>query len=228
MPTKPYKHQTVKVKTFVFAVFVFFFTCDSISQTNSVSAPWVGSDLAGSPCTGPGQGYGPYNYLNPAHRGENLRLVESAHFTKKIESLSGRPAMDLDYTLRAFPNHHRALYAMMRFQIKEQRLSNARYAAIECYFQRAIKFSPNDFRVMQLYANYLTKKDHPKMAERIYKRALTTQNAPVDINYALGLLYLKMNEYDKAVDQAKIVYGSGFKKSKLARELKKANRWPIK
>ena len=117
---------------------------------------------------------------------------------------------------------------MMRYQLKVPRPANATYAPIECYFQKAIAFSPNDYRVMQLYSNYLTKKNHPKMAESVYKRALKINNAPLDINYALGILYVEMNELDKAVEQAKIVYDRGFKKTKLARKLKKVNRWPIK
>lgn len=193
---------------------------------------WVGLSLSGQPCTGSSGGYGPYDYTNRSHRANKLKVVEAYHFNKEVESLikgmTGSIGGDLDYTLRAFPNHHRALYAMMRYQLKTQRPANANYSAIECYFQRAMAFKPDDYRVMLLYANFLVKKDQSKMASRIYQRALTIDNAPLDINYALGLLYLDMKEFDKAVEQAKIVYSAGFKKTKLARKLKEVNRWPIK
>lgn len=192
---------------------------------------WVGHDLKGVPCAGAGSAYGPWDYTNSAHRVEKLPVVEIYHFTKEIESLekgiSGPVPVELDYTLRAFPNHHRALYAMMRFQIKEQRPANANYAPVECYFQKAIAFKPDDYRTMQLYANYLVKKNQHQMAVEIYKKALHIENAPVAINYALGLLYCDIKEFDQAVEQAKIVYGAGFKKSKLARRLKDVKRWPI-
>lgn len=193
------------------------------------AAPWVGHDLFGLPCVG-GSGYGPYDYTNPNHRGHNLSIVEGAHFTKEVESLvkgnRGSLIQDLDYTLRAFPNHHRALYAMMRYQKKVKRPAGASYPAVECYFQRAILFSPNDHRVMQLYANYLIKKKQFDMAESIYKKALNVPRAPATINYSLGLLYFDMKKFDDAVEQAKIAYGAGIKKSKLARKLKSVNRWP--
>jgi len=190
-------------------------------------APWVGHDLSGIACTG-GSGYGPYDYTNPEHRGKSLSLVEGSHFTKEVESLikgnRGSIAADLDYTLRAFPNHHRALYAMMRYQLK---LSRPVFAPSECYFQRAMSFSPSDYRVMQLYANYLVKKKQPKMAISVYKRALSIPRAPAIINYSLGLLYFDMKLFDEAVEQAEIAYEGGVKKMKLAKKLKQINRWPV-
>ena len=218
-----------------FLLFSLLVYCSNTIFADEVPLPnpgWVGYDLKGAPCTGGAVAYGPWDYTNPGHRREKLPVVTAYHFTKEIESLEkGKTAsieMDIDYTLKTFPNHHRALYAMMRQQIKNPRPDIAQYAPVECYFQRAMAFKPDDYRVMQLYANYLVKKDKPKIAIDIYKRALSIDKAPVDINYALGLLYCDLKEFDKAVEQAKIIYGAGFKKTKLARQLKEANRWPVK
>lgn len=201
------------------------------AETAQLSAPWVGHDLTGTICIGTGQGYGPFDYTNPSHRGRNLELVEGSHFTKDVEMLvkgnRGPLAQDIDYTLRAFPNHHRALYAMMRYQLAKPKTVNAKFAPAECYFQRAIAFKPDDYRAMQLYANYLIKRDHPDMAISVYKKALAVDSAPADVNYALGLLYIDLKKYDLAVEQAKIAYGAGLKKTKLARKLKAVNRWPL-
>lgn len=225
------------IKTSLYIISLSFLTLNvckaEYAENQALPNPgWPGSDLKGKKCFGRGQGYGPFDYTNQKHRGQNLRIVEHGHFTKDVETLSKGISSylwaDIDYTLRAFPNHHRALYAMARYQLKTPRNDSAEFPPVECYFQRAMAFKPSDYRVMQLYANYLTKKDQLKMAESIYKRALTIYNVPLDINYALGILYVDMNELDKAVEQAKIVYGRGFKKTKLARKLKKANRWPIK
>ena len=79
---------------------------------------WVGTDLAGAPCSGSRQGYGPYDYTDPRTRkgGKDapLSLVERYHFTPDVENLVGGntslgPEGDLNYTITAFPNHHRAL-----------------------------------------------------------------------------------------------------------------------
>jgi len=191
---------------------------------------WPGHDLNGAPCNGRDQGYGPYDYTNPNHRGFNLRVVEIEHFTKEVENLTKGhrlpdPYSDLDYTIMAFPNHHRALYAMMRYQMKNPELASRRLR-VECHFQRAIKFQPNDYRVMQLYANYLTKKKRSEMAVTVYKKALNIPSAPAIINYTLGLLYFDMKKFDDAVEQAEIAYDGGVKKSKLAKKLKSINLWP--
>lgn len=192
---------------------------------------WPGIDLNGNKCQG-GSGYGPYDYTNPNHRSSNLKIVEKYHFNKDVEFLkkgmSTSIGGDINYTLTAFPNHHRALYAMARYQLKTPSFANhPKYPAAECYFQRAIKFTPNDFRSMQLYANYLVKKKQPDMAIDVYKRALSIKKAPPQINYSLGLLYFKLKKYNEAVEQAKFAYANGVKNSKLARKLKGINRWPV-
>ena len=55
--------------------------------------------------------FGPFDYRTATK--DKLKLVESYHFTPKVESLiggqSGTLGADIDYTLRAFPNHPRAL-----------------------------------------------------------------------------------------------------------------------
>src|SRR5882672_10328606 len=57
--------------------------------------------------------YGPFDY-RIEH--DKLAIVEAYHFTSQVELLirgqSGALGADLDYTLRAAPNHHRALVAM--------------------------------------------------------------------------------------------------------------------
>ena len=71
-----------------------------------------------------GNAYGPFDYRT--HKKE-LEIVEGEHFTPEVERLergnrSGvNPGGDIDYTLRASPNHHRALKAMMDLSRKEKR-----------------------------------------------------------------------------------------------------------
>lgn len=74
--------------------------------------------------------YGPFDYTNPDDFKNKLPLVEIAHFTPKVEGLMGGKSGylwgDLDYTLRAFPNHHRALYAFVRYEIREREKARAK------------------------------------------------------------------------------------------------------
>jgi hypothetical protein len=65
--------------------------------------------------------YGPYDYRTASAR--QIQLVEDYHFTLSVEELKhGKSGLtvggDLDFTLRAIPNHHRALVAMMGLGFK--------------------------------------------------------------------------------------------------------------
>ena len=90
--------------------------------------------------------YGPYDYRTDR---DKLPIVEGAHFTPEVEALvRGRTGLvggDIDYTLRAFPNHHRALVSMMKLgeRMKAPQVPGAHYS-VECYFDRALRFKPND------------------------------------------------------------------------------------
>src|SRR6202000_1946248 len=60
--------------------------------------------------------YGPFDYRDPGARGEALHLVEIAHFTNDVAELrrgnTSTVIADIDYTLRVFPHHARALASM--------------------------------------------------------------------------------------------------------------------
>jgi hypothetical protein len=62
-------------------------------------------------------GYGPFDYRTD-RTGTTLSIVEDNHFTPAVEQLisgiTGSLGAELDYTLRAFPNHHRALLSLVR------------------------------------------------------------------------------------------------------------------
>src|SRR5437868_1067555 len=62
--------------------------------------------------------YGPFDYRTATAYQKQLVEIIGAHFTSSVESLQhGNTAPiggELDYTLRAFPNHRRALLAMIR------------------------------------------------------------------------------------------------------------------
>ena len=122
--------------------------------------------------------YGPYDYTNYEHYTVNLPEVESHHFNESVESLEGglssfMAIKDLDYTLRTFPNHHRALAAVSNyaFQVENHKIDviNQGMPSIGCYFKRAIEFKPDDSVVRLIYGSYLHRKgkyDHAKLQYR--------------------------------------------------------------
>src|SRR4051794_26054278 len=72
---------------------------------------------APSQCGSLANAYGPFDYRSTDKTA--LNMVEGPHFPPKVEALisgnSGPIGAELGYTLRAFPNHHRALLAVMRY-----------------------------------------------------------------------------------------------------------------
>src|SRR5262245_59441915 len=107
--------------------------------------------------------FGPFDYRDPVARGEPLHLVDIGHFTAATEALDPRGVTgiligDLDYTLRAFPNHHRALIAVGRYALRGRvRWINPNVQSAECYYERAMAFASDDEVVRAIYANYLSK-----------------------------------------------------------------------
>jgi tetratricopeptide (TPR) repeat protein len=174
--------------------------------------------------------YGPYDYMNAEDRRKRLPIVEGGHFTPQVEALiSGETttnaAGDLDYTLRAFPNHHRALSAMSRYQLSHKRSTNAGYYTAECYFKRALEFKPDDAVVSYIYGIHLYKQHKYKQALSYYKRAESLQPDSAELNYGLGLLYMKLRNFDKAESYARKAYQQGYPLPGLKNALKRKGYW---
>lgn len=174
--------------------------------------------------------YGPYDYTNPSDKKYNLPVVEENHFNSDVEKLiggaSGYLGSDLDYTLRAFPNHHKALGAIARFALREKtpKIPRARYSAL-CYFDRAIRFKPDDGVVRMIYGDYLLKIGKPDQATEQFQEAIRLQPEDPTINYNLGLLYLKQKDYERAKTYAKKAYELGFPLPGLKNQLRQAGKW---
>lgn len=182
-------------------------------------------------------GFGPYDYNNPKDRGEPLSLVERGHFTPQVENLIGgktsvSPFGDLDYTLRAFPNHHRALYAFSRYELRELQKNQQKGlpykppksatgfpATAECYFDRAIRWRPNDPNVRLVYGIHLHLAGKPNEALKQYQLAEKMQLKSADLNYNMGLLYFDLKQYDLARKYAQKAYQLGYPLPGLRKKL---------
>lgn len=178
----------------------------------------------------PGQ-YGPYDYRTITS--SQRYLVESAHFTPDVETLrKGNTAAvagpDLDYTLRAFPNNPRALLAVSRYatKMKVDHAQGLRYSA-ECYFERALRFVPDDPMPHMLYASYLKDRKRNVEARTQLDEAEKVRGDPnnADFDYNLGLLYFDLGAYDKSLEAARRAYALGAQLPALKNKLKASGRW---
>ncbi|MES2353847.1 MAG: hypothetical protein V4568_05450 [Pseudomonadota bacterium] len=175
-------------------------------------------------------GYGPFDYTKSADVAEHLGVVEQFHFTPQVESLtrgaSGTVGGDLDYTIRAFPNHHRALDALSKLSIK---LKTVRPRGLNCsvegYFERAVRFQDQDGALHMIYGLHLRRWKKIEEAKKHFE--LAAKLAPDDTNvlYNLGLVYADLNEWDKASGFAQKAYGGGFSLPGLKNKLVKAGKW---
>lgn len=183
---------------------------------------WVLAAIAPRPATAqdvPGCGslenaFGPFDYRDPAARGQPLHLVESRHFTPDVQALvrgsTGQLIGDLDYTLRAFPNHYRALSAVAEYALRGGKFLSDRIPSADCYFERAIAFRPDDAIVRVLFANYLVRSKRPKDAEQQYDYALRLAPDSADINYNAGLFFLEQGNVARARQLAQVAYSHGY------------------
>jgi tetratricopeptide (TPR) repeat protein len=174
--------------------------------------------------------YGPYDYRTDK---DKLPIVENAHFTKEIEQgIRGKSSYlgsDLDYTLQAFPNHHRALVTLVRIALRDKTV-HIPYSQfpVECYFDRAYRFAPDDGIARATYASYLYGVGRYDKALAVYQEAVALDPDNPMINYNLGLAYLKKNDFEHANQYAHKAYEQGYPLPGLKNQLVKAGKWTEK
>lgn len=156
--------------------------------------------------------YGPFDYRTSPP--DQRRLVENAHFTPAVETLrkgkTGAIGGDIDYTLRVFPNHPRALYAMTRLAERTGMSTppGALYP-VECYYDRAVRFQPDDARVRVLYGIFLIQRKLTSEARIQLERAEANAGDDNQVLYNLGLAYFELKDYKRAMEFADRAYAAG-------------------
>lgn len=197
------------------------------------AAPWFGDTFWGAPCKSlaRGQGYGPYDYTLREKFKTELRLVEGSHFTAGSESLTkgtkqDDPAPDLDYTIRAFPNHHRALNSAIRLRLRKDQIyyHKAHLPPAECYLYRAVRFSPKDGVTYMLFGMLLQQLGQFEQALENYQRAEELQPENLNIKYNMGLLFVEMGQLENARRYAREIYAQKFPLPGLQRKIDAAGR----
>ncbi|MEO8974336.1 MAG: hypothetical protein ABI552_01055, partial [Casimicrobiaceae bacterium] len=152
--------------------------------------------------------YGPFDYRTARNK---LAIVDKFHFTQSVEMLQkGNTSSlggDLDYTLRASPNHPRALMAMANLALRDKtdHVRGAEYS-VDCYFNRAIRFASNDGTVYMIYGTWLFKSGAKEKALKEIEIAETYAENNANLQYNLGLVYLDAGDFDKALAHAHKAY----------------------
>ena len=171
--------------------------------------------------------YGPYDYRTDS---DKLPIVLNHHFTPEVESLirgkSGYLGADIDYTLRAIPNNHLALIAMMRLgeRDKTSKPQGSNYS-VECWFLRALQFRPDDGIVRMIYSTYLNSKGRIPEAKAQLKTARNYAKDNGFTHYNIGLHYFALKDYEQALVQAHKAIALGFLQMALRDQLQSVGKW---
>lgn len=182
--------------------------------------------------------HGPFDY-NTASQAER-KLVERVHFDehyqayrlgkaklqKKFDHIIETPAAGFSYTLWAFPNHPHALTAMEDISFKEKSEKPAGAGLrIHCYFQRAVKFAPDDSLVRSIYGYYYARRGKVGEAREQLEKAVSNGDETVSVYVYVAFSYLEIKDYRKALEAAKAAYQLGYSLPGLRNRLEKAGQW---
>lgn len=170
--------------------------------------------------------YGPFDYrVDHSKR----PIVESYHFSAKVESLAGgqnavTPGRDLEYVLQTFPNHHRALVAAMKWaRIKGTLKPGDFQYSIDCHFDRALRFRSDDVVVRMLLAQWLGQTKRTPDALRQLSVIDPKGNPQTMMN--LGLVYAELGAFEEANARAAEAAAAGGDIGPLRAVLEKAGHW---
>ncbi len=172
--------------------------------------------------------YGPFDYRTATP--EQKHVVEVNHFTPAVEALregkTGAIGADIDYTLRALPNHPRALQAMVRLgqQEKTDQPRGARYT-VRCYIERGMVFRPDDMNVVQIRGIWLSMQNKNVEAIRDFQTVIEQQPANANAHYNLGLAYFATKDYERARAEAKTAFELKFPLEGLKHKLQAVGKW---
>jgi hypothetical protein len=163
---------------------------------------------------------------------ETLRTVEKFHFTADVEALrrgqsSESIGRDLEFVLTYFPNHARALNALLRLAKREKsERPGGLTDSVDCWFDRAIQFRADDSAVRLLHALWLVHgKDRAAATQALEVARKTAPANSANYFYNLGLGYLEVGDTDRALEAAHRAYALGYPLPGLRERLRKLGKW---
>lgn len=184
--------------------------------------------------------FGPYDYRADHFKPQpgdqmphsvKLKLVEDSHFDAATEHLfrgiSGRlPGGDLEYTLRVFPNHHRALVSIMNlWERTKAPQPPGMTRPVECFFERALRFQPDDNIVRLLYSSFLVKGGRKPEAAAQLEAVKRQAGENAFTHYNIGMVYADAGMFEEALVQAHHAMALGLGRPELRQRLVAAGSW---
>jgi tetratricopeptide (TPR) repeat protein len=181
--------------------------------------------------------YGPYDYRTATN--DIKRLVERPHFDDQNAAVNrgqtrareNEVMNDLDYTLRALPNHPGALAAIDRLGklMKTEKPSRRAYK-LECYYIRGERMANDDPMVYYTYGMYLNvrgrKAEAREKIEKVVELYATKGfNMTPNMQYNIGLVFFDLGAYDESQRYAQQAYEQGYSLPGLKNKLKSVGRW---
>jgi tetratricopeptide (TPR) repeat protein len=170
---------------------------------------------------------GPYDYQTDR---KMVTFIEGNHFQPQVEALvggvSGPVGAELNFMLLHIPNHPRVLLALVRYGEKQKWVpAPGLQFSYECYFDRAIRFRPDDPMVRMIYATYLNKFSRASEALKQLAYAADVAKEDAFAHYNVGLIYLDMKQYELAAAEARKAEALGFQRPELRERLRAAGKW---
>jgi hypothetical protein len=217
---KTMRFNTIRLGRAIGGLFVSLGVSTALAQT--------GQQACGNPFR---NHFGPFDFRTVAP--ETRKMVEDFHFTPGIQSMT-QPrntmmrdmAKDVAYTLEVFPNHPRALLVMHRLSLRwKSDPAPGTSLTVECWFDRAIRFRPDDTVVRSLYAQYLGGVNRRQDAAAQLKLASEHAKDNPLAHYNIGLVAMEAGLTDLALQQAHRARALGFPRQELVEQLRKANAW---
>lgn len=187
------------------------------------------SGLCGNPFVGGGTGK-VFDYLDPAARTnrEHIPMLEKYHFNTDVQTgrrgQSAHILQDLHFILTYCPNHHRAMYTLINYHLKHEPIVE-HTRTLQCYFERAQIFNPEDGTVHMLAGIYYARLEDLEKAEESYLQALELMPDSAELHYNIGLLYLKRGDDAAANEHAVRAYSLGSQLPGLKRKLIQRRAW---
>lgn len=184
-------------------------------------------------------GYGPYDYRTA--KPGSIAQVEQHHFTTEIrrnamrgDSKGGATWNNLDYTLRALPNHPGALFMLGTFELHMKTYNEdawramgrrPEYAPFACYFQRAERFAPDDPNVHNTLGILLHRSGQPENALASFQKAVELAPESPEAHYNLGLSQFALGQFEQSAASARRAYELGYRKQDLKIKLQRKGHW---
>lgn len=198
------------------------------------------------PVTYGGIQYGPIDYYDSENHikgkgGEltgdlkdknKITIVTAYHFNSDIVRLrrgqtSTNISGDLDYTLRALPNHPVALDTVSRFEVLQNNSVEFKSKQkpmpfeADCYFQRAINvFGYNQPQTYMLWGLHKYRQKKYEKAIKYFIQAESLKFKSADLAYYFGLTYFQLGDFDKAQKYSDRAYKMGYQLPGLKNLLK--------